>query len=370
MDFVKEGEETGRGLVQNPRFIKQEEFPPLKPCSHHARSADHRPAKVESFPNQMPGHVNNGCNLRITANDISVNRRQKTNLRRHAEGCSDVICGPRANRQKPPENKQHVGVAPLFLPNQFNSSDFQDNHEQAKFFMIKSYNEDDVHKSIKYSVWSSTQTGNKKLDDAFLDAEDRVKRTGTKCPVFLFFSVNTSGQFVGVAEMTGPVDFNKSMDFWQEERWSGFFPVRWHIVKDVPNPEFHSIVLENNHNRPVYFSRDTQEICPHQGLQMLQIFKNYAANTKILDDFDFYDARERAMRARRNCYYIPSLAQLQQRVEKSYTSMGHLEEDFERMQVSAGPRRTAAFNGRASLHATSRRPQFNGGTSTPYRRWH
>lgn len=369
MNFVKEEpEETSRGIMQNPRLSKQEEFPPLKPCSHHSSSADHSLGKFEALPNQRPGHVNDGSNLHLTSNDISVSRRQKTNLRRHAEGCSDVICGPRANRMKPPENKQHL--APLFLPNQFNSSDFQDDYDQAKFFMIKSYNEDDVHKSIKYSVWSSTQNGNKKLDDAFWDAEGRMKGTGKKCPVFLFFSVNTSGQFVGVAEMTGPVDFNKSMDFWQEERWSGFFPVRWYIIKDVPNLEFRGIVLENNHNRPVYFSRDTQEIGPTQGLQMLQLFKNYAANTKILDDFDFYDARERAMRARRNCYYIPSLAQLQQQVQRSYTSMSYLEEDFERMQVSAGPR-TAASNGRASSHAATRRPQLNGGTfSTRYGRWH
>lgn len=77
---------------------------------------------------------------------------------------------------------------------------------------------------------------------------------------FLLIQVNTSGKFLGIAEMVGQVDFKKSMDFWQEERWSGFFPLQWHIVKDVPNINFKNITLPNNDNRLVYYSRDTQEV--------------------------------------------------------------------------------------------------------------
>jgi hypothetical protein len=72
--------------------------------------------------------------------------------------------------------------------------------------------------------------------------------------------VNASGQFCGVAEMIGSVDFNKHMDFWQQDKWSGSFPVKWHIIKDVPNANFRHIVLENNDNKPVTNSRDTQEV--------------------------------------------------------------------------------------------------------------
>jgi hypothetical protein len=69
-----------------------------------------------------------------------------------------------------------------------------------------------------------------------------------------------SGQFVGLAEMLGPVDFKKTMDFWEEDKWNGFFPITWHIIKDIPNRLFKHIVLENNNNRIVTFSRDTQEV--------------------------------------------------------------------------------------------------------------
>ena len=39
--------------------------------------------------------------------------------------------------------------------------------------------------------------------------------------------VNGSGQFVGLGEMIGMVEFNKNMDFWQMDKWNGFFPVKW-----------------------------------------------------------------------------------------------------------------------------------------------
>ena len=60
--------------------------------------------------------------------------------------------------------------------------------------------------------------------------------------------------------MIGPVDVHKDMDFWQQDKWSGSFPVKWHIIKDVPNTNFRHIILENNENKPVTNSRDTQEV--------------------------------------------------------------------------------------------------------------
>lgn len=72
--------------------------------------------------------------------------------------------------------------------------------------------------------------------------------------------MNASGQFVGVAEMIGHVDFTKNMDFWQLDKWNGFFPIKWHIIKDVPNTLLRHIILENNENKAVTYSRDTQEV--------------------------------------------------------------------------------------------------------------
>ncbi|XP_015958791.1 YTH domain-containing protein ECT4 isoform X1 [Arachis duranensis] len=180
----------------------------------------------------------------------------------------------------------------------YNLPDFQTEYETAKFYVIKSFNEDDIHKSIKYDVWTSTSYGNKKLNDAFRSAEAKSIQTGTKCPIFLFFSVNASRQFVGVAEMLGPVDFNKDMKFWKLYKYNGFFPIRWHIIKDVPNTQFcHIRIIVENENRDVTYTRDTQEIGLKQGLEMLNIFKSYSAKTSLLDDFDFYENREKLLRS-------------------------------------------------------------------------
>ncbi|VAI37842.1 unnamed protein product [Triticum turgidum subsp. durum] len=180
------------------------------------------------------------------------------------------------------------------VQDQYNGSDLADTYENAKFFIIKSYSEDDVHKSIKYNVWASTPNGNRKLDSAYLEAKS------VNSPVFLLFSVNTSGQFVGLAEMVGQVDFEKTVEHWQQDKWTGCFPVKWHIVKDIPNNLLKHIILEYNENKPVTNSRDTQEVKLDQGLQVLKIFKDHVSKTSILDDFSFYDNREKIMQERKS----------------------------------------------------------------------
>jgi len=80
---------------------------------------------------------------------------------------------------------------------QYNQDDFPVDYPDAKFFVIKSYSEDDVHKSIKYNVWSSTSSGNKKLDIAYEEAQRSSVGKPRKCPVFLLFSV--SGAYIVLA---------------------------------------------------------------------------------------------------------------------------------------------------------------------------
>ena len=131
---------------------------------------------------------------------------------------------------------------------------------QARFFVIKSYTEEDVHKSLKYEIWSSTDPGNKRLDKAF-------RENGGRGPIYLFFSVNTSGHFCGMAEMLTPVrhrfyisgyyaganllwlpfpqlDYSRTSTVWAQDKWKGVFKVRWIFVKDIPNAILRGIRLE------------------------------------------------------------------------------------------------------------------------------
>lgn len=122
------------------------------------------------------------------------------------DGLNELNRGPRAKSSKGQKNFVPVALAvkgqniPLqqtsdtekekstMVPDreQYNKLDFPETYADAKFFIIKSYSEDDVHKSIKYNVWASTPNGNKKLDAAYQEAQQK----SGGCPVFLFFSVS------------------------------------------------------------------------------------------------------------------------------------------------------------------------------------
>uniref|UniRef100_A0A0E0LSG0 YTH domain-containing family protein n=1 Tax=Oryza punctata TaxID=4537 RepID=A0A0E0LSG0_ORYPU len=239
--------------------------------------------------------------------------------------------GPRATKPKKQDtenssiddkNEKNVLLVDSEL---YNRPDFVTEYKDAKFFVIKSYTEDHVHRSIKYNVWASTASGNRKLDSAYRVANEKEDY----CPIFLFFSVNGSGQFCGVAEMIGPVDFDKSVDYWQQDKWSGQFPVKWHIIKDVPNNLLRHIILENNDNKPVTNSRDTQEVKLEHGLQMLTIFKNHESETNILEDFDFYEQREKALQENRR-QQQPSSPEPQKPAENKALGelMSHISDTF------------------------------------------
>lgn len=78
----------------------------------------------------------------------------------------------------------------IIYTDQYNKDDFPVDYTDAKFFVIKSYSEDDVHKSIKYNVWSSTPHGNKKLNSAYEESQRIAAGRPRGCPIFLFFSVS------------------------------------------------------------------------------------------------------------------------------------------------------------------------------------
>jgi len=82
--------------------------------------------------------------------------------------------------------------------------------------------------------------------------------------------------------------------------------VKWHIIKDLPNPNFRHIILENNENKPVTNSRDTQEIWYKQGIEMLKIFKNYTLRTSLLDDFMYYENRQKIMQEEKARFLVKS----------------------------------------------------------------
>lgn len=156
----------------------------------------------------------------------------------------------------------------------------------ARFFVIKSYSEDDIHRSIKYEIWCSTEHGNQRLDQAYREREEQGGM------VYLFFSVNGSGHFCGIAEMMTAVDYNSNSSVWSQDKWKGTFKVRWIYVKDVPNGQLRHVKLENNENKSITNSRDTQEVPNAKGIHALKIIHNYKHTMSIFDDFIHYEKRQ------------------------------------------------------------------------------
>lgn len=174
----------------------------------------------------------------------------------------------------------------------YNPTNFNCKPSSARCFVIKSYSEEDVHKSIKFNVWTSTEHGNRRLDRAYQEAKSK------RIPVFLFFSVNASGHFCGMAEMISAVDWEKCSGHWAQEKWKSEFKVKWIFVKDVPNKELRSIRLANNENKPVTNSRDTQEVPLIQARQVMSIINSYKSTTSVFDDFLYYEQDEQDAKAK------------------------------------------------------------------------
>ncbi len=277
-----------------------------------------------------------------------------------------------------------AGLAGLLEPG------IEPSDRDVRFFVMKSHGEDDVHRSLRYGWWSSTQAGNARLDAAFrgldagaegespgdlpktldescgMDDLDRafivnaVEEDGDETEVLapdssdvsrdsegsdspspagpleasdadaapdrapskdraetprvvLFFSVNCSGHFCGVAEMIGPVERldptpprdahlrNGGGGGGGPRRFQapggsaamspngfpladGRFRVRWHWVKDVPNTVLRHIRLVAGNEKPVTNSRDAQEVEPGQGAMVLSVFRDFAGGSSLLLD--------------------------------------------------------------------------------------
>ena len=191
---------------------------------------------------------------------------------------------PKKNRIEENSNNQHFQNKNLLNQNMQNlniniqNQNMKNSNEiQGKFFVIKSIDEANIIRSINFKIWCSTIKGNQKLQKAFKEADK-------KYPIYLFFSVNGSGKFMGVAQMVSEVEYRVNFNYWsQNDKWKGFFFVNWIFIKDIPNRIFRQIINEYNDNKPVTSSRDTQEIYPSAGMRMLKIFKEYPQESSIFD---------------------------------------------------------------------------------------
>eukprot|EP00668_Euglena_longa_P011696 GGOE01014110.1.p1 GENE.GGOE01014110.1~~GGOE01014110.1.p1 ORF type:complete len:626 (-),score=121.04 GGOE01014110.1:232-2088(-) len=137
------------------------------------------------------------------------------------------------------------------------------NPDRGRFFVIKSFTKGDILKSMRENVWASTKNGNANMERAWAESGGEG--------IYLFFSVNGSGEFCGVAKMVSPVRMNHNVEWSVSDRWKGNFSIRWIFIVDVPNAAFKS--LYNCEQMPVTRSRDTDEVPFAVGCAMLSVFR-------------------------------------------------------------------------------------------------
>lgn len=73
----------------------------------------------------------------------------------------------------------------------------------------------------------------------------------------------------------------------------------------MPNSQLKHIILENNDNKPVTYSRDTQEVPYNQGVQVLKIIHSYKHETSIFDDFQHYENLQKLEDSKKISAHLP-----------------------------------------------------------------
>ena len=178
--------------------------------------------------------------------------------------------------------------------------------DNSTIYIIKSFTEEDIHKAIKYNIWSSTNFGNTKLNNDFkqIEEENKKKETG-KSSVFLLFSAYKTNQFTGLARMKSEVDFKNTFPLWARDNWKGTFEIEWLLIKDVPFKEFKDVTCEvkdkknNGEYNFINYSikslincPDCQQIPFTEGKEIINIMNNFQFKNSILEHFEYYDTRQ------------------------------------------------------------------------------
>lgn len=167
--------------------------------------------------------------------------------------------------------------------------------DKAEFFVLRSTCDDDIHKAIKYGIWTSTQNTNNLLNRTLQNCQRRG------VPLFLIYTVVNSGQFCGIAQMIKEVNHFQIFNYWWEDlKWSGIFPLKWIYVKDIPHSEVKHILSKGI---PLSGLKDGEAVEFEAGKKILDVFKNKRLGSNIFDAFDFMDSREEKLRVKRDSYY-------------------------------------------------------------------
>ncbi|KAM4706900.1 YTH domain-containing protein 1 isoform 2-T2 [Discoglossus pictus] len=140
--------------------------------------------------------------------------------------------------------------------------------QDARFFLIKSNNHENVSLAKAKGVWSTLPVNEKKLNAAFRSARS----------VVLVFSVRESGKFQGFARLSSESHHGGSPIHWvlpagmNEKMLGGVFKIDWISRRDLPFAKSAHLTNPWNEHKPVKIGRDGQEIETECGNQLCLLF--------------------------------------------------------------------------------------------------
>ncbi|KUJ21879.1 YTH-domain-containing protein [Mollisia scopiformis] len=138
----------------------------------------------------------------------------------------------------------------------------------TRYFIVKSFNEENVLKCIEDSVWTTQLQNGPVFEEAFETCKN----------VILVFSINKSRAFQGYARMES-LPGSVEIPHWQRAiTWesAGAFRVRWLVICAT---RFHRVGhLKNafNENQAVLIGKDGQEIEEHCGASLIELIDEEA----------------------------------------------------------------------------------------------
>jgi hypothetical protein len=166
----------------------------------------------------------------------------------------------------------------------------------AKFFFMRSSNDDDIHKAIKYEKWSSTGPCNTKLSTAYTQYKE--SRPDEEPQVFFIYSVVNTKNLLGVARVSSNYNIDDTFTYWLEgDKYKGSFKIKWLFVKDVP---FGKVEDSNPDGFNLKSLKDGSELPLDVGKSILQAFMKQEARPNIFDIFEYMDRREDVVRHMRD----------------------------------------------------------------------
>lgn len=140
--------------------------------------------------------------------------------------------------------------------------------KEARFFLIKSNNHENVSLAKAKGVWSTLPVNEKKLNAAFRSARS----------VLLIFSVRESGKFQGFARLSSESHHGGSPIHWvlpagmNAKMLGGVFKIDWICRRELPFTKTAHLSNPWNEHKPVKIGRDGQEIEPDCGTQLCMLF--------------------------------------------------------------------------------------------------